>query len=161
MTWLKDNCTALHFFIKFTNVSDDFSLFVRTFYWNNYCFAACCCLSVPGYLGCFNNNNDKNVLPDKHLQNDSMTIEKCLQFCRNHTDPKMRFAGVYSRTLCSCGANNTKYDKHGIVEDWKCDQQCAGNSDDICGGFQEISIYDCESTINVKYEYEMVWWYVI
>ena len=57
-----------------------------------------------------------------------MTIAKCLQFCRNPSDPVMRFAGVHSRIYCLCGVNSTEYDRHGRVEDWRCDQPCEGNS---------------------------------
>ena len=125
-----------------TNVSDNIFTEMLS------CF--CYCLSVPGYLGCFNNNEEEDVLPDKRWIDDHMTIAKCLQFCRNTTDLGMRFAGVHSRTHCLCRANNSEYDQHGRVEDWKCDEQCAGNNDEICGGYGKISIYDCESTIDVK-----------
>ena len=110
----------------------------------------CCCLSVPGYLGCFNNNNDEDVLPDKRWRYDNMTIAECLQFCRRSrtTGPVMRFAGVHSGSYCLCGVDSTEYDRHGRLEDWRCDQPCAGNEYEICGGYETISIYDCESCLD-------------
>ena len=82
------------------------------------------------------------------MTDDSMTVDTCIQHCKN-TDPTMRYAGVQYSTECFCGDENSEYDRLGIVWDNECDAECGGNDYEICGGTWRLSIYDCKYAVTV------------
>ncbi|XP_072036775.1 uncharacterized protein [Amphiura filiformis] len=91
--------------------------------------------TAPGYQGCF-----QNVSPEDGMSHDQMTVGKCLQFCRNITNPVMEFAGLKSRTICLCGDENATYE--GQVSDSECNLPCGGNDYEICGSEEWVSVYN-------------------
>ncbi|XP_072037180.1 uncharacterized protein [Amphiura filiformis] len=94
--------------------------------------------TVPGYLGCYVDEDDR-VLSDTRMNDGDMTIRKCIDFCQTRT---MRYAGVQYSTECFCGVEGSNYDRLGRKDDSECDMTCEGNSDEICGGTWRMSIYD-------------------
>ena len=65
-----------------------------------------------------------------------MTIGMCLSTCR---DLGYRFSGLQWQIECYCGNNPVK----GFQWAWpdKCNEKCAGNSNQICGGSNAMSLY--------------------
>ena len=60
----------------------------------------------------------------------------CLHTCR---EKEFRFSGIQRQTECYCG--NEPVD--GFTLAWwdKCDRRCAGNSNQICGGSNAMTVY--------------------
>ncbi|XP_072037170.1 uncharacterized protein [Amphiura filiformis] len=84
------------------------------------------------------------------MYNDKMTIKMCTDFCI--TQPTtMRFAGVQYAEECFCGVESADYARLGRKEDHECDYTCSGNSDEICGGTNRISIYDLTGSLSCKH----------
>ena len=65
-----------------------------------------------------------------------MTIEKCLSICRSK---EFRFSGLEWSFECHCG--NEPID--GFKWTWsdKCDDHCSGDSTQICGGSEALSVW--------------------
>ena len=65
-----------------------------------------------------------------------MTIEMCLSVCR---EKGFRYAGLQWQIECYCGNEPA----NGFKWSWlsKCDDRCAGNSNQICGGSNAMSVY--------------------
>ena len=78
-----------------------------------------------------------------------MTIEMCLSTCREKEFP---FAGLELRTDCYCGNEPAQGFKWARLD--KCDQRCAGNSKQICGGSQAMSLYSTPKIENGLCVYE-------
>ena len=68
-----------------------------------------------------------------------MTIEMCLTTCR---DKGFQFSGLEWQIECYCGDEPVG----GFEMAWlsKCNERCAGNSNQICGGLHALSVYTCE-----------------
>ena len=64
-----------------------------------------------------------------------MTIEICLSICRNDGFP---YAGLEWQIECFCGHESDS----GFIWSWpnKCNERCAGDSFQNCGGSNAISI---------------------
>ena len=66
-----------------------------------------------------------------------MTIEKCLSICRSKKFP---YSGLEWSCECHCG--------HAPEEDFewawsdKCDDRCTGDSNQICGGSEAMSVWN-------------------
>ena len=69
-----------------------------------------------------------------------MTIQLCLSICRSKNH---QFAGLQWQNECYCGDEP----KRGFAWAWpeKCNERCAGNSDQICGGSNSISLWKVPS----------------
>ena len=65
-----------------------------------------------------------------------MTIEMCLAVCR---EKGLRYSGLQWQIECHCGNGPTQ----GFQWAWfdKCNNKCAGNSNQVCGGSQAMSVY--------------------
>ena len=65
-----------------------------------------------------------------------MTVEMCLSTCR---DKEFRYSGIQWQIECYCGNEPVQ----GFEWAWldKCDNTCAGNSNQICGGSNAMSLY--------------------
>ncbi|XP_070561108.1 kremen protein 1-like [Ptychodera flava] len=102
--------------------------------------AAMITCNFDGYIGCFNNNASDPVLPDDEEENNAMTIEWCLDYCRERN---WTYAGLYWRKYCHCGRQGTDYARHGESRTYQCSTPCGGNYRQICGGSgtRRISIY--------------------
>ena len=65
-----------------------------------------------------------------------MTIELCLSTCR---EKGFSYSGLQWQIECYCGNGPREKFKWAWFD--KCDDKCAGNSDQICGGSNAMSIY--------------------
>ena len=65
-----------------------------------------------------------------------MTIEKCLSICRSKGYP---YSGLEWSCECHCGYEP----EQGFEWTWtdKCDDKCAGDSNQICGGSYAMSVW--------------------
>ena len=65
-----------------------------------------------------------------------MTVEMCLSFCREHG---FSYSGLQWRIECYCG----DVPVNGFKWAWsdKCREACAGNSFQVCGGSNAMSVY--------------------
>ena len=76
------------------------------------------------------------VLKDHFETSNKMTIQMCLSICRSRD---FAYAGLEWQTECYCG-NIPR-----LPFEWawpeKCDDRCSGNSNQICGGTNAISIW--------------------
>ena len=65
-----------------------------------------------------------------------MTVEMCLSTCRKKG---FRFSGVQWQIECYCG--NEPINEFEWAWFDKCNDRCAGNSNQICGGSNAMSLY--------------------
>eukprot|EP01060_Flectonema_neradi_P026543 TRINITY_DN3558_c0_g1_i2.p1 TRINITY_DN3558_c0_g1~~TRINITY_DN3558_c0_g1_i2.p1 ORF type:complete len:566 (+),score=98.19 TRINITY_DN3558_c0_g1_i2:50-1699(+) len=84
------------------------------------------------YVGCFSDSGNRVI---EHLVNDDfMTIEKCQEHCSTVSDSN--YFALEASTWCGCGND---YGRYGRSE--YCNEQCAGNSNEICGGPFAMSVF--------------------
>ena len=83
----------------------------------------------------FDDANDR-VLKGHYFSRLDMTIEMCLTTCR---EKGFRYSGLEWQIECYCGDEPVQ----GFKWTWlnKCNEKCAGNSNQICGGSNAMSVY--------------------
>ena len=88
------------------------------------------------YGVCSFDDKEDRTLSEYYEASDDMTIEKCLSICRSKGHP---FSGLEWSYECHCG----HAPEEGFEWAWsdKCDDKCAGDSNQICGGSEAISIW--------------------
>jgi len=87
-------------------------------------------------VGCTNSDPNEPIMTGaSYIDTKGLTLEKCAQFCVNKG---YTYAGVENGTACLCdwtyGDNNAK----------SCKTPCSGNSQQVCGGKGQVSIYNVE-----------------
>jgi hypothetical protein len=90
-------------------------------------------ISKYTYIGCYNEIQGR-TLNAKNTVNDSMTIENCASFCPGYT-----FFGVEYGRECYC-SNGIPITSLQVTDD-RCTMICSGDSAQICGGPDGLSIY--------------------
>jgi hypothetical protein len=65
-----------------------------------------------------------------------MTLEKCATYCGN---ANFEYFGVEYAHECFCGNQFTP--GAAVVDQSECDQPCAGDGKEICGGPLRLSVY--------------------
>lgn len=87
----------------------------------------------------FDNKNDR-VLSGHYFASEKMTVELCLSTCRQKG---FRYSGLQWQIECFCGNEPNQF-----VWAWpnKCNDRCAGNSYQICGGSSSLSVYSTPRT---------------
>ena len=83
----------------------------------------------------FDDKNDR-ILSEYYEESDEMTIEMCLSICRSKGFP---YTGLEWQIECHCGHEPVE----GFEWAWpgKCDDRCSGNSNQICGGSNAMSVW--------------------
>ncbi|CAC5392028.1 unnamed protein product [Mytilus coruscus] len=93
------------------------------------------------YVGCFV-DTWKRLLPHRYRLNGAdypdMENNRCLFYCR---DQGYKFAGTEDGGECFCGDNPYQYGPKN-VSDYYCKATCNGDSDQICGSYWKISVYE-------------------
>ncbi len=89
--------------------------------------------AVPGMLGVSLPGRDINGFT---TYSSSLTNELCISICK---EKGFKYAGTQYRTQCFCGNDYGSYGKAN-----NCNMKCAGNIDQICGGFWANSVYQSE-----------------
>ncbi|KAK3943042.1 WSC domain-containing protein [Diplogelasinospora grovesii] len=87
------------------------------------------------YSGCFADTGSPDALSFRSpLDQQNMTIETCVAECKGNG---YRYAGLEYYGICFCGetVNGAQLD------DSQCTYPCTGNSSEICGGSNIISVY--------------------
>ena len=88
------------------------------------------------YTGCFEDSHSPSALTYRSSQNtQNMTVEKCVAECKGNG---YRYAGLEYYGECYCGA--TVNGKQAAAPS-QCSFACTGNSSQVCGGNDRISIY--------------------
>lgn len=68
-----------------------------------------------------------------------MTVEGCVRFCRGQG---FAYAGLENKSQCFCASNApdpARLPPNGTMG--QCESACAGNADQICGGYGWVSVY--------------------
>lgn len=87
------------------------------------------------YSGCYADTGNPHTLSLRsQLDQQDMTIEKCVSVCKGNG---FRYAGLEHYGVCYCG--NTVNGQQ--LDEEQCNYPCTGNSSQICGGTDIISIY--------------------
>lgn len=88
------------------------------------------------YGVCTFDNKSRRILSEYYEASQLMTVEICLSMCRSKGYP---FAGLEWQCECHCGYEP----EEGFVWAWsdKCDDRCAGDSNQICGGSEAMSVW--------------------
>ncbi|CAM9879724.1 unnamed protein product, partial [Ectocarpus fasciculatus] len=86
------------------------------------------------YLGCFSDLEDARIFTFQ-ASTAAMTADACLALCAGST-----YYGTQFSEECWCGAEGADYDAHGASD--ACTTACAGDADEICGGFYAMSVYE-------------------
>ena len=88
------------------------------------------------YRGCYVDNTSGRIL-NQEPDSDTLTVESCVQTC---IDLGYSIAGMEYSTQCFCG--NYIFDGGYLAsQDTDCAMTCGGNSSEICGGPNRMSIY--------------------
>ncbi|XP_077994367.1 uncharacterized protein LOC144448088 [Glandiceps talaboti] len=92
--------------------------------------------NYKGYMGCYF-DNPFNKRPDVGpIENDTMTIQYCLNWCRGQD---MAYAELSLGRACSCRREGNDYTN--IVQTDGCDAVCEGDESSICGGIRKFGVY--------------------
>ncbi|KAI7324666.1 WSC-domain-containing protein [Hortaea werneckii] len=87
------------------------------------------------YYGCWSDQSPRTI-DYMAYQSDSNTIEKCTQTC---ADKGYSIAGIEFGSQCFCG-NALGYAATQVI-DSSCQTPCPGNSSEICGGGNRLSLF--------------------
>ncbi|XP_077991174.1 uncharacterized protein LOC144445484 isoform X2 [Glandiceps talaboti] len=106
----------------------------------------------PGYFGCFSEKETDPVFHgNEKPDDDQMTIEKCLKYCRKESED-YEYAALRDGSECRCG----KYQPSGyqVLTPAYCTKVCAGRQDQTCGNSDASTVYStslgqCGYQINV------------
>ena len=88
------------------------------------------------YGVCSFDDKQDRILSEYFEASDDMTIEKCLSICRSKGYP---YSGLEWSCECHCGHGP----ENGFEWAWssKCDDRCAGDSNQVCGGSNAMSLW--------------------
>ncbi|KAK8038133.1 hypothetical protein PG994_014900 [Apiospora phragmitis] len=91
------------------------------------------------WYGCQTEGTLSRALNALHTANDNMTLEACAGFCDGYT----YFGTEYSRE-CYCG--NSFTEGSGVAGTSDCSMVCMGDSKELCGGPDRLSVYTTEGS---------------
>ncbi|CAM9948309.1 unnamed protein product [Ectocarpus sp. 6 AP-2014] len=90
------------------------------------------------YLGCFEDNRDRERFMEMAARRWDMTTELCEELCAG----SRQFGTQWSRE-CWCGPEDADADHLMFGEATNCDMECSGSDDgEICGGHNAMSTYE-------------------
>ncbi|XP_066264115.1 kremen protein 2-like isoform X2 [Branchiostoma lanceolatum] len=92
------------------------------------------CINVPTSLGCYQDEPGNNPLLSGRVtgtSETSMTIQKCLTYCRSQS---YRYAGVANRHGCRCGSQLQQDSASLRLPITDCTAPCGGDEFQFCGG---------------------------
>ncbi|CAG8580092.1 10021_t:CDS:2 [Dentiscutata erythropus] len=87
---------------------------------------------------------DQKILNGTKLELASMTVNKCIDFCRQNN---FEYAGLEMGTQCFCTHN---YDHINQLSSDECSTSCAGDNNQICGGPLALSVYSTSNNIPLQ-----------
>lgn len=89
------------------------------------------------YRGCYIDNANGRILNTTLPDNNALTIENCVQSCASQG---MTVAGLEYSTQCFCGSAMVNAGSLAST-DSDCAMTCSGNSSEVCGGPNRMSIF--------------------
>lgn len=95
------------------------------------------------YVDCHTDSVNARTLSEKSEVSYSITLEACASFCGGYI-----FFGVEFGRECYCG--NSLLAGSTTATDGRCNMQCLGNSVQICGGGNGLSLYEYSAIINLS-----------
>lgn len=95
------------------------------------------------YQGCWVDNTYGRILVSQTIADNNMTIEECVTDCQQEG---YSIAGLEYSTQCNCG--NAIINGGYLGKDSDCAMTCGGNSSEICGGPNRMSIYSSSSNFS-------------
>jgi WSC domain len=98
-------------------------------------------LAYYSYIDCHTDSVNSRTINDKSEVSYSMTLDLCATFCGGYI-----FFGVEFGRECYCG--NTLLASSTTATDGRCNMQCLGNSAQICGGSNGLSLYGYSAIVN-------------
>ncbi|CAN0574329.1 unnamed protein product [Ectocarpus sp. 12 AP-2014] len=84
-------------------------------------------------------NIESQVMPVGPISDNNMTAKKCLGICSDMDESYTHFGTQYG-IECFCTGS-----LGGTQTSTACDHECAGKSDEICGGFDAMTLYKITS----------------
>ncbi|CAG8666793.1 16280_t:CDS:1, partial [Dentiscutata heterogama] len=87
---------------------------------------------------------DQRILNGTKLELASMTVNKCIDFCRQNN---FEYAGLEMGTQCFCAH---EYDHISQLSSYECSTSCAGDNNQICGGPLALSVYITSTNIPLQ-----------
>ncbi|KAE9379342.1 WSC-domain-containing protein [Stipitochalara longipes BDJ] len=93
------------------------------------------------YVGCQSDSPTARTLLQLVVTSPAMTVELCTSFCAGYA-----YFGIEYSDECYCG--NTLEGGSGIVTDGRCSMTCAGNTTEICGGSNGLSLYQLAPVVS-------------
>jgi uncharacterized protein (DUF2141 family) len=97
------------------------------------------------YYGCWIDQAYGRILGDQAPTSATLTVESCVAAC---IGLGYSIAGMEYYTQCYCG--NSMINQAALATaDTDCNTACGGNSAEICGGGDRMSIYSNETTLNI------------
>jgi len=102
--------------------------------------------SLPGtwtYAACYVDNANGRVLGDEY-DNNGMTVENCINYC---IEGNYTLAGIEYSTQCFCG--DVMVNGAAQAPASSCSMACGGNSAEICGGPNALSVYTSTGSVTV------------
>ena len=91
------------------------------------------------YGDCVFDSPKNRTLNGHFFTSSEMTVEMCLSTCR---EKGFAYSGLQWQIECYCGNEPANRFEWAWLK--KCDQKCAGNSNQICGGSGAMSVYSTE-----------------
>jgi len=88
------------------------------------------------YLGCYSDNTSGRSLTTSSTTDPSMTLELCAQTAQKLN---LKYFGVEYAGECYAGYAIAT--TAGVIADSKCSMKCKGNSNEICGGPNALSMF--------------------
>ena len=86
-------------------------------------------------MGCYNDRSSD--LNNYFYSGSSVSVFSCVDLCANQG---YSFAGLLDSEKCRCG---NSFGTNGIeTNDNKCNKDCKGNSSQICGSSNSLSVYE-------------------
>ena len=97
------------------------------------------------YVGCVSEgNNNGRTLTGASTSSNNMTLEMCRSFC---TSRGFSLSGTEYSSQCYCG---NSFVNGGAIQssDSTCNMLCAGNSMNVCGGPNRLSVYSATPAVS-------------
>lgn len=95
------------------------------------------------YRGCATDSPAARAFTNASITSDDLTVESCISFCQAKG---LQYAGLEYSKECFCADRLSAKDgpKEGVIG--RCDMECGGNGEQICGGSGWMSVYGaCEA----------------
>ena len=97
------------------------------------------------YGECILNYSENRLLTGLYFASGKMTVQMCVSVCK---EKGFSFSGLQERKKCFCG----EAPEVGFQWAWldKCDDNCAGDSKQKCGGSNAMSLYSLQGLNKVE-----------